>query len=61
MVLESCSWTLGPDSRALSLRNRKLTDPMSLRTETPKEADMNEALVKYVSTNIDTFYMEGCA
>ena len=68
MELTTGMWTLGPDQRAPSTRNRKLQDPASLRTETQEEAEELKAmLVQYVdrmtaeigiSDSVDTFYVE---
>lgn len=66
MVFTSGKWTLGPDGRAPSTRNRKPADPASPRTTTQQEAeDMNIKFVEYVTrmekepdfdSSIDTFF-----
>eukprot|EP00972_Heterocapsa_arctica_P077636 11450783-Heterocapsa_arctica.AAC.1 len=58
MILTSNMWTLDDqDTRATSIRKRKLVNPVTLRTVTQQETnELNRRWRRWV--DIDTFYVE---
>ena len=48
MVFDSCSWTLGPDKRAPSLRNRKLNTPGKVANDS-EAAKLNEDMESFIT------------